>query len=79
VLILSEEFEITNWLNISNFRFLFISSLWKEGFVIVLAEALKSSCYCIASNQGGIHEVLQFGKIGRSLTTQISAMNGLLQ
>lgn len=39
-------------------------SLWKEGFGIVLAEALKCGCYCIASNQGGIPEVLQNGKLG---------------
>ncbi|WP_299110584.1 glycosyltransferase family 4 protein [uncultured Winogradskyella sp.] len=39
-------------------------SLWKEGFGIVLAEALKCGCYCIASNQGGIPEVLNFGEYG---------------
>ena len=39
-------------------------SLWKEGFGIVLAEALKCGCYCIASKQGGIPEVLQYGKLG---------------
>jgi len=39
-------------------------SLWKEGFGIVLAEALKCGCYCIASNQGGIPEVLSFGEYG---------------
>lgn len=39
-------------------------SLWKEGFGIVLAEALKCGCYAIASNQGGIPEVLNNGKYG---------------
>ena len=40
-------------------------SLWKEGFGIVLAEAIKCGCYVIASKQGGIPEVLQFGKLGK--------------
>ncbi|WP_405605386.1 glycosyltransferase family 4 protein [Polaribacter sp. Asnod1-A03] len=40
-------------------------ALWKEGFGLVLAEALKCGCYCIASNQGGIPEVLQYGRLGR--------------
>lgn len=40
------------------------SSLCKEGFGIVLAEALNCDCYCIASNQGGIPEVLNFGEYG---------------
>jgi len=39
-------------------------SLWKEGFGIVLAEALKCGCYCIASRQGGIPEVLNYGEYG---------------
>ena len=39
-------------------------SLWKEGFGIVLAEALKCGCYCIASKQGGIPEVLNYGEYG---------------
>ncbi|WP_271855511.1 glycosyltransferase family 4 protein [Patiriisocius marinus] len=39
-------------------------SLWKEGFGIVLAEALKCGCYCIASAQGGIPEVMGYGKYG---------------
>jgi glycosyltransferase involved in cell wall biosynthesis len=55
--------ELAKYYQISDF-YLF-PSLWKEGFGIVLAEALKSGCYCIASNQGGIPEVLQFGKIGK--------------
>lgn len=45
--------------------FYLFPTLWKEGFGIVLAEALKCGCYCIASNQGGVPEVLHFGKIGR--------------
>jgi glycosyltransferase involved in cell wall biosynthesis len=39
-------------------------SLWQEGFGIVLAEALHSGCYVIASNRGGIKEVLANGKYG---------------
>ncbi len=39
-------------------------SLWKEGFGIVLAEALKCGTYCIASKQGGIPEVIGDGKYG---------------
>jgi glycosyltransferase involved in cell wall biosynthesis len=39
-------------------------SLWKEGFGIVLAEALKCGCYCIASKQGGIPEVMNYGEYG---------------
>jgi glycosyltransferase involved in cell wall biosynthesis len=40
-------------------------TLWKEGFGIALAEALKCGCYCIASDQGGVAEVLNFGKLGK--------------
>lgn len=39
-------------------------SLWKEGFGIVLAEALNCGCYVIASAQGGIPEVLKGGSYG---------------
>lgn len=39
-------------------------SLWKEGFGLALAEAIKCGCYCIASNRGGIKEVLQNGDFG---------------
>ena len=39
-------------------------SLWQEGFGIVLAEALHCGCYTIASNRGGIKEVLEDGKYG---------------
>jgi glycosyltransferase involved in cell wall biosynthesis len=44
--------------------FYLFPTLWKEGFGIVLAEALKCGCYCIASIQGGVPEVLDFGKLG---------------
>mgnify|MGYP003670689607 FL=1 len=43
--------------------FLF-TTLCEEGFGLVLAEALKCGCYCIASNFGGVPEVLNFGKYG---------------
>ena len=39
-------------------------SLWKEGFGLTLIEALHSGCYCIASEIGGIPEVLADGKYG---------------
>lgn len=55
--------ELAKYYQVSDF-YLF-PTLWKEGFGIVLAEALKCGCYCIASNQGGVTEVLQFGKLGR--------------
>lgn len=55
--------ELAQYYQIADF-YLF-PTLWKEGFGIVLAEALKCGCYCIASNQGGVPEVLQFGKLGK--------------
>jgi L-malate glycosyltransferase len=55
--------QLAKYYQISDF-YLF-PTLWKEGFGIVLAEALKCGCYCIASHQGGVPEVLQFGKLGR--------------
>lgn len=39
-------------------------SLWKEGFGIVLAEAMHCGCYIIASDQGGIKEVVGNGDYG---------------
>jgi glycosyltransferase involved in cell wall biosynthesis len=55
--------QLAKYYQISDF-YLF-PTLCQEGFGIVLAEALKCGCYCIASNQGGVPEVLQFGKLGR--------------
>ncbi len=40
-------------------------TLCHEGFGLSLIEALNCGCHCIASNQGGVPEVLQFGKLGR--------------
>ena len=40
-------------------------SLCQEGFGLTLVEALHSGCYCIASNIGGIPEVLGYGKYGK--------------
>ncbi|QNJ96702.1 glycosyltransferase family 4 protein [Constantimarinum furrinae] len=45
--------------------FYLFSTLCKEGFGIVLAEALKCGCYCIASDQGGVKEVLANGDYGK--------------
>lgn len=39
-------------------------TLWKEGFGLVLAEALNCGCYCIASSLGGVPEVMNFGQNG---------------
>ena len=36
----------------------------QEGFGLSLIEALSCGCYCIASNVGGVPEVLEFGKLG---------------
>lgn len=55
--------ELPKYYQISDF-YLF-STLCKEGFGIVLAEALKCGCYCIASNQGGVPEVLDHGNYGK--------------
>lgn len=55
--------ELAKYYQLSDF-YLF-PSLWKEGFGIVLAEALHCGCYCIASANGGIPEVLQHGKLGK--------------
>ncbi|MFC4636288.1 glycosyltransferase family 4 protein [Dokdonia ponticola] len=38
-------------------------TLCKEGFGLTLTEAMKSGCYCIASANGGIPEVVQHGKL----------------
>lgn len=54
--------DLAKYYQISDF-YLF-PSLWKEGFGIVLAEALKCGCYCIASDNGGIPEVLKKGQYG---------------
>ncbi|RZJ70860.1 glycosyltransferase family 4 protein [Flavobacterium sp.] len=40
-------------------------TLCHEGFGLTLIEALNCGCHCIASEQGGVPEVLQFGKLGR--------------
>jgi len=40
-------------------------TLCHEGFGLSLVEALNCGCHCIASKQGGVPEVLQYGKLGR--------------
>ncbi|SNR49243.1 glycosyltransferase family 4 protein [Flavobacterium sp. ov086] len=40
-------------------------TLWQEGFGLSLIEALNCGCYCIASANGGVSEVLQYGKLGK--------------
>jgi len=44
--------------------FLF-STLCQEGFGMSLIEAMHCGCYCMASNLGGVPEVLQHGKLGK--------------
>lgn len=41
------------------------SSLCQEGFPLSLTEALQSGCYCIASNVGGVSEIMQNGRFGK--------------
>jgi glycosyltransferase involved in cell wall biosynthesis len=41
------------------------TTLCKEGFGLTLIEALKCGCYCIASDYGGVAEVLDYGNYGR--------------
>ncbi|PIF31369.1 glycosyltransferase involved in cell wall biosynthesis [Flavobacterium sp. 9] len=41
------------------------STLCHEGFGMSLIEALHCGCYCIASANGGVPEVLQYGKLGK--------------
>jgi glycosyltransferase involved in cell wall biosynthesis len=43
-------------------------TLCQEGFGMSLAEALHCGCYCIASEMGGVPEVLQYGKLGKLVT-----------
>lgn len=39
-------------------------TLCQEGFGLSLIEAMHCGCYCIASNNGGVGEVLEFGQYG---------------
>lgn len=40
-------------------------TLCHEGFGMSLIEAMHCGCYCIASANGGVPEVLQYGKLGK--------------
>lgn len=40
------------------------SALWAEGFGITIVEAMASGCICIASDTGGIPEIIQDGETG---------------
>ncbi len=57
--------------------FLF-TTMCEEGFGLVLAEALKCGCYCIASNLGGVPEVLNFGRYGVVLNEPYSVEQWVL-
>ncbi|MCH3884987.1 glycosyltransferase family 4 protein [Tenacibaculum aquimarinum] len=50
---------------LQNSDFYLFPTLCHEGFGLSLVEALKCGCYCIASNYGGVSEVLQDGKYGK--------------
>lgn len=39
-------------------------TLWKEGFGLSLIEALNCGCFCIASQAGGVPEVMHYGDWG---------------
>lgn len=45
--------------------FYLFPTLWQEGFGLSLVEALKCGCYCVSSSEGGVPEVLNFGKYGK--------------
>ncbi|KRB57320.1 glycosyltransferase family 4 protein [Flavobacterium sp. Root186] len=45
------------------------SSLCQEGFPLSLTEALHSGCYCIASNVGGVSEIMENGRFGKLIET----------
>ena len=45
--------------------FYLFPTLCHEGFGLSLAEALKCGLYCIASNNGSVAEVLNYGEYGR--------------
>jgi glycosyltransferase involved in cell wall biosynthesis len=55
--------ELVEYYQLSDF-YLF-PTLCHEGFGLSLAEALKCGCYCIASNNGAVPEVLKQGKYGK--------------
>ena len=63
--------------------FLF-STLCLEGFGMTLIEALHCGCYCIASELGGVPEVLEYGKLGKLIQNPhfsnewVEAMNEFL-
>lgn len=55
--------ELPKYYQVSNV-YLF-TSLCYEGFPLSLTEALKCGCYCIASDYGGVSEVLGNGEYGK--------------
>ncbi len=60
-------------------------TLCHEGFGMSLIEALHCGCYCIASQLGGVPEVLQYGQYGKLIENPhfvsewVSAINEFLQ
>lgn len=49
-------------------------TLCHEGFGMSLIEALHCGCHCIASELGGVPEVLQFGKFGKLIRNPNSVL-----
>ena len=73
------KFRIKTWLFTTRCPMFFYSQpCVKEGFGLVLAEALKCGCYCIASNLGGVPEVLNFGRYGVVLNEPYSVEQWVL-
>lgn len=63
--------ELSEYYQLSDF-YLF-PSLWQEGFGLSLLEALKCGCYCIASDNGAIKEVLNNGSYGKLISVPNSS------
>ena len=63
---------------------LLFTTLWQEGFGMVAAEAIHADCYVIASEVGGVPEVLQHGAFGQLVAVPnshnhwIAAMNNFV-
>ena len=60
-------------------------TLCHEGFGMSLIEALNCGCYCIASNRGGVAEVLRYGEFGTLIENSnfisewVNAINAYLE
>lgn len=59
--------------------FYLFSTLCQEGFGLSLIEALKSGCYCIASNYGAVPELLKKGKYGTLISNPNNIDNWIVE